>query len=134
VLQAATACFSAFGPCLQYLCCELAVLQAVQLPYPGLCWHVIGLANTQLAALILRLQYLCCELAAQQAAGSLGSFRVHDVAHVAWRMKLATELETMIEQHKQVRCSNLHGLYGTWKVACLGLAAALLQQLLIHLA
>lgn len=46
-------------------------------------------------------QYLCCELAALQLSGQLFQLQVFDVAHIAWRLQVACELET-IDAYQQV--------------------------------
>jgi len=51
---------------------------------------------------VLALQYLCCELAHLQEARHMRALRVYDVAHLAWRMRLTTELEGHITEYKTV--------------------------------
>ena len=52
---------------------------------------------------LLLLQYLCCEVGALQHAGRLRQLRVFDVAHIAWRLKVACSVEeaVMLEQQQQ---------------------------------
>ncbi len=50
----------------------------------------------------LLLQYLCCEVAAQQLRGQLRQLRVCDVAHMAWRLRVACRLEGAIDVYEQV--------------------------------
>ena len=48
------------------------------------------------------LQYLCCELAALQQCGQLVQLQVFDVAHKAWRLKVACELDSLIHTLQRV--------------------------------
>jgi hypothetical protein len=47
-------------------------------------------------------QYLCCELSELQSSKALKGLRVYDIAHVAWRMRVGTELEAAIEKFEKV--------------------------------
>jgi len=47
-------------------------------------------------------QYLCCELADLQKAGHTGSLKVYDVAHVAWRMRVGTDIYESMKRHQEV--------------------------------
>jgi hypothetical protein len=51
---------------------------------------------------LLPLQYLCCEVAALQHQGLLRQLRVFDAAHIAWRLKVACDLDAAIEAFHQV--------------------------------
>ncbi len=49
------------------------------------------------------LQYLCCEVAALQEAAKLRQLSIFDVAHMAWRLQTACNMEEAIDAHEQVR-------------------------------
>jgi hypothetical protein len=52
------------------------------------------------------LQYLCCEVAALQHQGQLRQLWVFDVAHMAWRLKVAFKLDQALHTPcEQVRPS-----------------------------
>jgi hypothetical protein len=55
-----------------------------------------------LAVLLLPLQYLCCEVAALQRQGQLRQLKVFDVAHMAWRLRVACQLHEGVETNKEV--------------------------------
>jgi len=55
------------------------------------------------------LQYLCCELAGLQLCGQLRPLQVFDVAHLAWRMRVACDLDSCKEAHNKV-CTRLTGV------------------------
>jgi hypothetical protein len=48
------------------------------------------------------LQFLCNEVAALQQAGRLRQLQVFDVAHMAWRLKVASQLQKAIHSYEQV--------------------------------
>lgn len=50
-------------------------------------------------------QYLCCELADLQQAGHTRALKVYDVAHVAWRMRVGTDIYETMTSHQEVRCA-----------------------------
>jgi hypothetical protein len=55
------------------------------------------------------LQFLCNEVAGLQQAGSLRQLQVFDVAHMAWRLKVASQLQEAIHTYEQVGPAHWHG-------------------------
>ena len=55
----------------------------------------------------LLLQYLCCEVADLQRRHQLRQLRVCDVAHMAWRLRVACDLDGAVKAFEQVRTSLL---------------------------
>lgn len=86
--------------CVSTVSCQLVTL-------PRLCYHSPSLPASLPACLHHHppthththptlTQYLCCELAHLQLKGQLCPLQVFDVAHLAWRMQVACDLDTLI--------------------------------------
>lgn len=72
------------------------------------------------------LQFLCNEVAALQQAGRLRQLQVFDIAHMAWRLKVASQLQEAIHSYGQVGPLSvwlsglLAGLLACWFVRLFG--------------
>jgi hypothetical protein len=78
-------------------------------PLDGMATGTCVTTDSFLCCVLGVLQYLCCEVAALQHQGQLRRLRVFDVAHMAWRLKVACKLdEAMHTPCEQVMPSKAH--------------------------
>jgi hypothetical protein len=74
-------------------------------PSPGL----IPAQSVVFLSLLCAMQYLCCEVAHMQQHGQLYPLQVLDVAHMAWRLQVACEVEATAHAHDEVWLRSLVG-------------------------